>query len=56
MYQQLDPTNIHVLEFSPSYNVRNGAEKAVTVLALNGFYTTHIDRMTVGNSSPVWSL
>ena len=26
-----DPTNIHVLEFGPSYDVRNGAEKAVTV-------------------------
>ena len=26
-----DPTNVHVLEFGPSYDVRNGGEKAVTV-------------------------
>ena len=26
-----NPTNVHVLEFGPSYDVRNGVEKAVTI-------------------------
>ena len=31
-----DPTNIHVLEFGPSYDVRNGVEKAVLIACGSG--------------------
>ena len=31
-----DPTNIHMLEFGPSYDVRNGVEKAVLIACGSG--------------------
>ena len=54
-----NPTNVHVLEFGPSYDVRNGAEKAVTVSCYR-FDCTWIWRSqrNVGTTSGyfVWSM